>query len=525
MGRFFNVNGDCRPELHYMTNIQPKLHAIKEMVDRGEYFTINRARQYGKTTTLRALTRFLAEDYLVIRMDFQMMSHANFKSESAFTAAFSGELLELVTEIPQNILENLVSFTKDTGHSVSLPSLFRILSQWCGQSEKPIVLIIDVVDSAANNQVFMDFLALLRGYYMNRDIKPAFHSVILAGVYDIKNIKLRFGTNEEHKNNSPWNIAADFLIDMSLSAEEISGMLEDYEHDHHTGMKVEEISGLLYAYTSGYPFLVSRLCKLMDERVEGKFGLPHSAWTKEGFLAAVRILLAESNTLFDSLINKLRDYPELDRMLRDLLFTGKEISYVIGIQPVEIALMFGFVKVSESRVIIANRIFETLLYNFFLATPSMQQEDMYDAALKEKSIFIKNGHLDMKLILERFVIHFDSLYGGRGQKFYEDDGRRYFMLFLKPIINGTGNCYVEAETRNRQRTDLIVDYCGEQFIIETKLWNGTARHLEGREQLFHYLNHCHLNTGYMLTFNFNKKKEIGVTEVSYKGKILVEAVV
>ncbi len=99
------------------------------------------------------------------------------------------------------------------------------------------------------------------------------------------------------------------------------------------------------------------------------------------------------------------------------------------------------------------------------------------------------------------------------------------MLFLKPIINGSGNCYIEAETRNRQRTDLIVDYRGEQFIIETKLWHGAAKHLEGREQLFHYLDHYHLNTGYMLTFNFNKKKEIGVIEIPYKGKTLVEAVV
>ena len=57
MGRFFNVNGDCKPGRHYMVDIHPKLDEIKRMVDRGDYFTINRARQYGKTTTLRALGR------------------------------------------------------------------------------------------------------------------------------------------------------------------------------------------------------------------------------------------------------------------------------------------------------------------------------------------------------------------------------------------------------------------------------------------------------------------------------------
>ena len=40
------------------------------MVENVQYFTINRARQYGKTTTLRALEVFLDDDYTVISLDF-----------------------------------------------------------------------------------------------------------------------------------------------------------------------------------------------------------------------------------------------------------------------------------------------------------------------------------------------------------------------------------------------------------------------------------------------------------------------
>lgn len=524
MDRCFNVNGDCKPEFHYMVNIQPKLAEIKKMVDKGEYFTINCARQYGKTTTLRALDRFLEKEYLVVSLDFQMMSHANFKNEETFVSAFSGEVLDHSEDMPQEIREKLVMFMEGTEKNGTLLALFRILSRWCGQSEKPVVLMIDEVDSAANNQVFMDFLAQLRGYYINRDRKPTFHSVILAGVYDIKNIKQKIGSRDMHKVNSPWNIAADFLVDMSFSAKEIAQMLEEYENDHHTGMSVEVMAELLYAYTSGYPFLISRLCKLMDERIQVKEE-GAGTWTKEGFLQAVRMILAEPNMLFESLLQKLKEDPELDQMLRGLLFAGKEIVYAVGIRPVEMALMFGFVKVIKNQVQVANRIFETLLYNFFLAVPSMQQEEIYETAQKEKTLFIEDGHLNMEMVLERFVVHFDSLYGDRGQKFYEEDGRRYFMLFLKPIINGTGNCYVEAETRNRERTDLVVDYCGEQFIIETKIWHGAVRHLQGQQQLFHYLEHYHLKKGYLLTFNFNKKKEIGVKEVVLEDKVLIEATV
>ena len=54
--RRFNVTADCRPELHYMVELHDRLTAISEMIDDGQYFAINRARQYGKTTLLRALS-------------------------------------------------------------------------------------------------------------------------------------------------------------------------------------------------------------------------------------------------------------------------------------------------------------------------------------------------------------------------------------------------------------------------------------------------------------------------------------
>ena len=116
--------------------------------------------------------------------------------------------------------------------------------------------------------------------------------------------------------------------------------------------------------------------------------------------------------------------------------------------------------------------FETRLYNYFLTLPEVQNGEMYRLALWNKNQFIKNGKLDMEHLLEKFVEHFDDIYGDRDEKFVEEDGRRYFMLYLKPIINGVENYYVESRTRNQERTDLIVDYLGEQFVIEMKIWRG-----------------------------------------------------
>ncbi|MCI9611473.1 MAG: hypothetical protein HFH33_05445 [Eubacterium sp.] len=81
------------------------------MADRGEYFTINRARQYGKTKTLHVLREFLAKEYEVVSLNFQLFSHANFQNEQAFVTAFSSELLECAKEIPQEVQIKLHLFT------------------------------------------------------------------------------------------------------------------------------------------------------------------------------------------------------------------------------------------------------------------------------------------------------------------------------------------------------------------------------------------------------------------------------
>ena len=50
-------------------------------------------------------------------------------------------------------------------------------------------------------------------------------------------------------------------------------------------------------------------------------------------------------------------------------------------------------------------------------------------------------------------------------------------------------------------------------------------HERGEKQLWDYLDYYHLKKGYMLSFNFNKKKELGVREIVLGDKVLVEAVV
>ena len=66
-----------------MVDLSERVKEIKKLVDEGKYFTINRARQYGKTTTLAALAAYIREDYDVLSLDFQRISGAGFADEAA----------------------------------------------------------------------------------------------------------------------------------------------------------------------------------------------------------------------------------------------------------------------------------------------------------------------------------------------------------------------------------------------------------------------------------------------------------
>lgn len=514
MNRYFNITGCCNPQEHYMVNLDSRLAQIKEMVDKGQYFSINKGRQYGKTTILKALREYLKSEYVVISMDFQFVSTSEFATENSFVKAFARLLWNRYhREMPSGIEEQVKQMKLSLDYVEA--DLFAVLSEWCEMSSKPIVLMIDEVDSASNNQVFLDFLAQLRRYYLEHTEYPTFQSVILAGVHDIRNLRQKIRPDAEHKHNSPWNIASSFDIDMSFSVSDIAGMLTEYEKDHHVGMDIAKLSQLIYDYTSGYPVLVSMICKHMDES---------GSWNNLSFENAVKYLVKEKNPLVDSLINKLEDDKNLRNLLYNVLFLGQKISYNIDNVVIENAAMYGFISNRNDCVSAANRIFETRIYNWFISQEATDSQ-MYFEGVNDKNQFIQGNQMNMEKILEKFILHFNDIYGSQPDKFKEEDGRKLFLLYLRPIINGTGNYYIEAQTRDQKRTDVIVDYLGKQYIVELKIWRGEEYNTEGEKQIAEYLDYYHLDKGYLLSFNFNKNKQSGMKTIRVNGKTVVEAVV
>ncbi|MBP5503251.1 MAG: AAA-like domain-containing protein [Bacteroidales bacterium] len=519
--RAFNTTGTCYPQLHYMVDINNRLDDIENKVAKGEYITINRGRQYGKTTTLYHLAKRLSKDYMVFSISFEQMGNTEFATEDTLTYYFLDRLrlkLRTVSNLNDYVKDAITSIVEkySAQKEINFSLLDEFIPNLCEKSDKPVVLIIDEVDSASNFESFIKLLRLLRDKYLNRMDVPTFQSVILAGVYDVKNLKLKVRPDSDHQYNSPWNIAVPFDEDMALQKNGIEQMLKEYEDDHKTGMNVSEMAQLVWDYSSGYPFFVSRLCQIIDTK--------HFEWNHNGFLMAEKYLLNEKNTFFDDLAKKLEDFPKMKQLLKDILYNGYEESFNTYYKHIEIAAMFNYIKNVNGKVMIFNRIIETWMYNLFMVEEAIENR-LYKEGQIDRSQFIEGNVLKMDKIIEKFAQHFNDIYGDKGDKFCEDEGRRYFMLYIKPIINGTGNYYIEAQTRDLSRTDMIIDYLGTQYIIEMKIWRGNAYNERGEYQLTEYLDYYHVNKGYMLSFNFNKNKVSGVKTLKFGDKEIVEAVV
>ena len=233
----------------------------------------------------------------------------------------------------------------------------------------------------------------------------------------------------------------------------------------------------------------------------------------------------ENNTLFGSIMGKVHENAELRGTLEKILFSGDTLPFSPDDVALADAAMYGFVQNVGGKVKISNRIFETRLYNYFLFSEEVRATPISQIGSSEKESFVINRHLQMETILRRFVTVYDDLYHGQDAEFNEKEGRRRFLLFVRAIINGTGNYYIEAETRNRERMDLVIDYLGERFVVALKIWRGNSYNERGEQQLSNYLDYYHLQKGYMLSFCFNKNKKPEVRHIQLGDKELVEAVV
>ena len=516
MRREFNITGSCNPQWHYMVDTSKRFEAVESLIDKGKYFTINRARQFGKTTMLQMIRRKLSDKYLIIKTSFEGLGDESFKGEEAFVKMFRGRMQR---ELDFEGEDKKFNSIWNDDSILDFDLLSKAISDFCLMYPKPVVVLIDEVDKSSDNQTFIGFIGMLRDMYLRREdngMKSTFHSVVLAGVYDIKNLKLKLRPDAEKKYNSPWNIAADFNVDMTFHPEEIAQMLNDYENDVHTGMDIKAISEEIYKYTTGYPFLVSYICKKIDEDFDQE-------WTSESIVKAVKVLVQGNSTLMDDLSKNLENNPEFREFMYSVSVNSVSYSFSLLNPMVNMGNMFSYIRDKNGRVVIHNLIFEEALFLYFTLDYTIKN----NAKLSPFQLnYVRNGKLNMEHVVTRFADLMHQEYRKNDEEFLERQGRLVFLSFLKPIINGIGFYYVEPQTRDNRRMDLVVTYDKQEFIVELKIWHGDKYEELGRDQLSEYLAIRGMDEGYLVTFDFSKNKQDADPQwIEWNGKRIFEVVV
>lgn len=518
MSKKFNDTGLCVPEKHFMVDRATKLSEVLVLINEESYFTISKPRQYGKSTMLFLLSRLLnrSDDFIALNISFEVFSQKIWSSEELFVTEF----LELIIEELRFLkMDNSVdTINKKIDEIDSIVKLSRFITNFIKSfSNTKVVLMIDEVDKATNNQLFLDFLSMLRTKYSKRSEGKdfTFSSVILAGVHDVKSLKLRIPLEEESKFNSPWNIAADFKVNLSFNAGEIASMLHEYAEERQATMNIKDISEMLYYYTSGYPFLVSKLCKIIDEEIMGRS--EGYEWTRSVLEKALGIILTKDNTNFASLTKNLGNNRELYELVFEIVINGAQIMFNRQNPLENFGVLYGIFREENRFLKIHNRLYEQIIYDYMTSV-------LETTVLKEGSVynnkFIKDNELNLEMVLLKFQAFMKEQYSKKEKDFLERYGRLLFLAYVKPIINGIGFDFKEVQISEEKRLDVVITFRDRRYIIELKKWYGPAAHREGLEQLSDYLDRLNLNKGYLVIFETREKgrKEWKDEHIMHNGK-------
>lgn len=516
--REFNDTGLCVRHLHYMADTNPQMNRILEtLIEPGKYFTITGGRQFGKTTTIALIADKLAQrdDYLLIETSFEGIGDIIFEDEESFNEGFLSNLYNRTKQINPTVAED---FKKAANLAKNFDDLADFITGFTRKQKAKVVLIIDEVDKSSNNQLFLSFLGMLRDKYLlrNRGKDHTFHSVILAGVHDVKTMKVKMRESGAEKLNSPWNIATDFNIDLSFNPKQIATLLDDYLTEHpDTEIHKQKVAEKLYYYTSGYPFLVSKMCKFIDEDIIRN--RDNKNWLLNDVETAFKTITngGYTNTLFDSIAKNLQNNEELYRFIYEIVIENRKKAFQINDKMVYLAKTHALIRNENGECAIHNRIFEQRIYNLMLSI--MDNTGRFTLPYHQKEYY-KGEDIDLEYILKRFQVFFKENYSHTDKKFLEREGRLVFLSYLQPIINGRGYVFKEPVSGEDRRMDLVITYNEKRYIVELKLWYGDKYYKEGLQQVSDYLDIYSLKEGYMLIFNFNKNKEFKTETVSFNDK-------
>ena len=525
--RFFNTEGPVRPNKHYV--IQPldrvNVDEFLSLIRAERYFVLHAPRQTGKTSALIALRDLLNSgkvgDFRCVHTNVEVGQVARDDTARGIRAILSRLAMRarlLGDDFPHEAWRAVL---EASGPDDALGDL---LSNWCLANPTPLVLLVDEIDSLVGDTLLSVLRQLRAGYEQRPEGFP--QSVVLCGVRDIRDYRIRSSTGEVIAGGSPFNVAAKSLRMGDFTQAETRALMA--QHTGETGQRFsEKAEEAVWTQTCGQPWLVNALCA--GACFDNKAGRDRSrAIEADDVYAAREELILSRRTHLDQLAHKLEE--ERVRRVVEPILSGGEVQH--DGRDLEYLRDLGLLA-PDSPPRIANPIYREVL-------PRELGYVLQDSLDIQTAWYVdSSGRLDMTKLLRAF----GTFFGEHAEHWLAHLGayreaapQLILQSYLHRVVNGGGR--IEREYGlGRGRTDLLLMWpreagqpsdLWERFVVECKVLRDSDRKSlawtveNGVKQTLDYMEKCGAEEGHLVVIDRRsaaKERRAGEGEGGAEGSV------
>ena len=504
--RFFNTAGPVRPDEHYAVDPLDRadVDELLSLIRTKQYFVLHAPRQTGKTSALIALRDLLNSGEV-----------GNYRCVSVNVEGAQVARDDVGRGV-RTVLSNLASRARRLGDGYLADiwpevlacvgpedALKESIGRWCEANPVPLVLLIDEIDSLVGDTLLSVLRQLRAGYEDRPEGFP--QSVLLCGVRDIRDYRIRSSAGELIAGGSPFNVAAKSLRLGDFTEAETRALMA--QHTEETGQVLTAAAqGAVWAQTQGQPWLVNALCAgaCFDNQAGRDRSQPIA---EEDVYAAREALILSRRTHLDQLAHKLEE--ERVRRVVEPILSGSEAHH--RVRDLEYVRDLGLIA-GDDPPRIANPIYAEVVpreLGYILQSSLAEQVAWY---------VDDDGGLNMARLLQAFATFFgehSEHWLGRFDDYPEAAPQLILQAYLQRVVNGGGR--IEREYGlGRGRTDLLVLWpreagqpsdLWERFVVECKVLRDSARKSlswtveEGVKQTLGYIEKCGAKEGHLVVID------------------------
>ena len=503
--KFFNTAGPVDPEKHYCLPPVERfdLQEITSLIDREKYFVLHAPRQTGKTSSLLALMKHLNREAKYTCL------YVNVEKGQAAREDVKRGIYSILAEIASRArdflgdtfpVENMREIMELWGEDSALNEM---LSSWSRKLVKPLVLLMDEIDSLVGDTLVSTLRQIRAGYDKKPSLFP--QSIVLCGVRDVRDYRIHSAREKTViTGGSAFNVKAESLRMGDFDRKDIVSLY--CLHESETGQKfAPEAFDLVWEYTSGQPWLVNALA--YEACFKMKEGRDRSRPISPDMLArAKENLILRRETHLDQLADKLRE-KRVRRVVGPML-QGADMENILQ-DDVQYVMDLGLIRRSKSGLEIANAIYREVVPRELTQIAQYNLEPLFS----QSTFVLPDGRLDADLLISEFQQFFRENSEIWLERFdYKEAAPQLLtQAFLQRIVNA-GGCIDREYGLWRKRTDLLIAWKHEKgvqrIVMELKILRKSLKHTisEGCAQLAEYKDKCGSDDGHLIVFDRDPEK-------------------